>query len=128
MMYQVRTGGKASAQPKSAAGQTRPSTAVGPHACFTPMNNEQTFATAITLSLSDAGKPCEAHPAFWAPFVLVGEERFADRNCTQNNTKIVFLKDSTNKILLFTTYQPIFVATPLGSRQRSEMKPATIPI
>jgi len=25
------------------------------------------------LALIDAGEPQEAHPAFWAPFVLVGE-------------------------------------------------------
>jgi hypothetical protein len=26
------------------------------------------------LSMIDTGQDCEAHPAFWAPFVLVGEE------------------------------------------------------
>jgi len=25
------------------------------------------------LAMIDTGKPLEAHPAFWAPFVVVGE-------------------------------------------------------
>lgn len=27
------------------------------------------------ISLIDTGKPHEAHPAYWAPFVVVGKER-----------------------------------------------------
>jgi CHAT domain-containing protein len=26
-----------------------------------------------TLALIDRGKPSEAHPAYWAPFIVVGE-------------------------------------------------------
>jgi hypothetical protein len=37
---------------------------------------QPTIAEALrraTLALIDKGKPAEAHPAYWAPFIVVGE-------------------------------------------------------